>query len=161
MSYYNIKSIHHLKKNIYIFNLINGGAKTIFGENIIENMVSPKINKIDLIKDTCFNLGVALSAVQVNKENNTNLAHQLMYKSFFYSLRNLLFLKTGTIINGYNNIYKAGQKLNLPEEYLILIETCHKLRNESADKINQTLFFKNISFINKYVLELIEKDRLD
>lgn len=144
------------EKNIYINSLIYGGAKTLYGEKIIESITPPKIEVINLIKDTSFNLGVALSAVQVCKISNFELVNSLLYKSFFYSLRNLISFKTGKLVNGYTNIYKASETIIIPLEYHELLENCYKLRENIITKIDSILFYKNISFISKYVMEQLE-----
>lgn len=144
------------EKYIYIASLISGGAKTLFGEKVIENLKSPKIEKINLVKDTCFNLGVALSAVQIFKEGNVKLANSMLYKSCFYSLRNLIIHKNKIIINGYENIYNFGKTLPLPNEYTALLDNCYRLRKEEISEIDSNFYYKNISFINRFILNELE-----
>ena len=64
--------------------LICGNAKTIYGKKIIENLKPPKISKQDLLMDTSFVLGYALSAVRLMKENVKDLANEFFYKSMFF-----------------------------------------------------------------------------
>lgn len=148
------------QKNIYIASLINGNAKTIYGKKIIENLTIPKISKQDLLMDTSFNLGYALSAVRLMKENQTALANEFLYKSMFYATRNLIYCKHKTLLSGYSNIFEAAKTLDLPEDYKKLLEECYKLRNEELTQVDTSLFFKNISYINKLVIPTITNSEL-
>jgi len=145
------------QKNIYIASLICGNAKTIFGENIIENLEMPQISKQDLLMDTSFNLGYALSAVRLMKENVKDLANEMFYKSMFYATRNLFYAKNKILLSGYNTIFEESKKLNMPEEYKELLTFGNKLRNENLINIEPSLYFKNISYINKFVIPQIEE----
>lgn len=145
------------QQNIYILSLISGNAKTIYGDIIIETLTPPEISVMDLLMDTSFNLGYALTAVRVMRTGNKDLANELMYKSMFYTTRNMLYAKTGKIINGYNNIYKEALKLNIPAEYQDLLEASFNLRNETIKEIPSSLYYKNISYINKYAIPILKK----
>ncbi len=145
-------------KNIYIASLILGNAKTIYGEKIIEKLTPPKLTKQNFLNDTYFNLGYALSAYRIHKAKNIALSNDLLYKSIFYTTRTLVYIKTKQLISGYNNIYKEGKKLKLDKEYNRLLDLAYTLRNDVA-KYNQSVdgskFLKDITYINKYVLEVI------
>ena len=148
------------QKNIYIASLISGNSKTIYGEKIIENLKMPNITKQDLLMDTSFNLGYALSAVRLMKESITELANELFYKSMFYATRNLIYAQTKTLYSGYKNIYKQSKKINLPEEYQELLNIAIKLRDEKLNKVDSSCYYKNISYINKFVIPCIEKSSI-
>lgn len=149
------------QKNIYIASLISGNSKTIYGSKIIENLKVPKITKQDLLMDTSFNLGYALSAVRVMKEGLMDLANEMFYKSMFFATRNLIFATTQNLISGYKSIYQKSEVLEIPLEYRQLLEKGNKLRNEELTEIDSSLFYKNISYINKFVLPLIEKAEIE
>lgn len=145
------------QKNIYIASLINGNATTVYGKKIIENLPSPTITNNDLLMDSCFNLGCALSAVKVYKTGNLELANELMYKSVFYATRNLIYLQCNKLISGYNNIYEEAKNLNLPYEFKELLNICQQLRNNKiSDNINPGFYFRNVSYINHYVIPEIQ-----
>ena len=145
------------QKNIYLASMISGNAKTIYGEEIIEQLPMPKISKQDLLMDTSFNLGYALSAVRLMKENLLELAEEFFYKSMFYATRNLYFVKFKKVLSGYNNIFAHSKKLDMPQEYRELLEIGNKLRNEQSVEFDKSLYYKNISYINKFVISEIEK----
>lgn len=149
------------QKNIYITSLINGNAKTIYGKKLIETLELPKISKCDLLMDTSFNLGYALSAVRLMKENILDLANEFLYKSMFYATRNLFYSKYQILLTGYNTIFEQSKKLNLPEEYQELLNIGNKLRNEEITEIDSSIYFKSISYINKFVIPLIEISEID
>ena len=100
------------EKNIYIYSLISGGAKTIYGQQIIENLPLPKIKKCNILSDVYFNLGIMLSSYRLFKIGDKKLCYELFYKAIFYATRDLLFAKTKEVINGYNNIYEKAIKLS-------------------------------------------------
>ena len=143
------------QKNIYIAAMIMGGAKTVFGEKIVESLPVPKISTMDLLMDCSFLLGRALSAVIVAKENHLRLANEMLYKSAFFATRNLIFSKTGKLINGYNNIFDQAKLLDLPEEYKNLLQLCADLRSEKTTDVDTSWYYKNISYINKYIIPII------
>lgn len=145
------------QKKLYITSLICGNAITLFGNKIIENLKVPPITIYDLLMDTSFNLGYALSAVRLMKSGNINLANEFLYKSTFYATRNLIYFKNKKLINGYNNIYQESKLLNLPNEYNNLIEIAFKLRNNKINKIDKDIYFKNISYINKFIIPTLEE----
>jgi hypothetical protein len=144
------------QKNIYIASLIYGNAKTIYGQKIIENLELPKISKQDLLMDTSFNLGYALSAVRLMKENMKDLANELLYKSMFYATRNLFYAKYKILLIGYTNIFEQSKKLDIPVEYMDLLNVGNKLRAEESIQVDSSLYFKNISYINKFIIPSIE-----
>lgn len=145
------------QKNIYIASLVQGNGKTIYGEEIVENIAMPQISTQDLLMDTSFNLGYALSAVRVMKIGQIQLANEFFYKSLFYSTRNLLFFRSGKLISGYNNIYNQAKTLDLPDQYQALLDAAFNLRNGIISEIDSSLYFKNISYINQFVIPSIQK----
>ncbi len=144
------------QKSIFLNTLTLGSAKTIFGEKVIENLHCPEITKYDLLMDTSFNLGYALSSVQVMKQKNIHLANEMLYKSAFYATRNLIFYKTKILAIGYSKIYQESKRINLPEEYTRLLDVCISLRENPNTEIDTSLYFKNVSFINQFVIPEIE-----
>ncbi len=149
------------QKKIYLYSLITGNAKTIFGDKLIESLKLPKITKYDLLMDTSFNLGYAVSAIRLMKENITILSQELLYKSMFYATRNLYYTKFGILLNGYTNIFNESHKLKLPIEYQELLNISNKLRNELVNEVDKSYFFKNISYINKYIIPIIENSNIE
>ena len=110
--------------------------------------------------DTSFNLGYAVSAVRLMKENILNMANEFLYKSMFYATRNLFYSKYQILLSGYNTIFEQSKKLNLPEEYQELLNIGYKIRNEEITEIDTYAYFKNISYINKFVIPLIENSEI-
>lgn len=139
--------------------MILGGAHTIYGKKVIENLELPTITYENLLQDISFNLGYALGAVQVNKTDNTHLAQEMFYKSCLFATRDLLYSKTKKLAITYKEIYESSLNLNLEEEYKELLEYAYKIRENLIDKIPEKLYFKNISYINKYILNEIKSQR--
>lgn len=143
------------QKNIFLNCLANGGAKTIYGLELVENLKVNNITTDDLLMDTSFNLGYALSSVRVMKENNLDLAREMLYKSMMYATRNLIFCKKKKLVIGYKNIYQEAKKIDLPEEYMKMLDIGIAIRCNNLEEIDPSIYYKNISYINKYVIPSI------
>jgi hypothetical protein len=74
----------------------------------------------------------------------------------FFATRNLYYSKNNILLSGYINIFEASKQLDIPEEYKYLLDIGNKIRTEQLDEIDISLFFKNISYINKFVIPTIE-----
>ena len=144
------------EKNIYIGSLICGGAKTIYGEQIIENLPFPNISYLDLLFDSHFSLGKALCSYKIFKAGNISLSCELLYKSVFFATRNLIYSKTKKLVVEYNNIYAESKKLDIPDEYKKLLDISFDLRNEKINQCEEMFYFKAISYINKFIIPTIK-----
>ncbi len=144
------------QKNIYMNVLINGGSRTLYGEKVLENLEAPKITIDNLLADINFNLGVALSSVRVYKSGNIDLANDMFYKSCFYVTRALIYYYLNKLCLSYNEIYENTKSIEIPDEYKDLLHTAYMLRNEENIDVDPRVYFKNISYINKYVLKEIK-----
>lgn len=146
------------QKNIFLASLKNGNAETVFGEKIIENIQMPEITLQDMLMDTSFNLGYALSAVRLVKEGVKDLANEFLYKSMFYATRNLYYAKYKILLSGYVNIFEQSKKIDLPNEYRELLEIGNELRSENITEAANMFYYKNISYINRFVIPEIQKE---
>lgn len=146
------------QKNIYMSVLINGGAKTLYGEKVLEEMKAPHISTSDLLADINFNLGLALASVKVFKSNNIALANDMFYKSCLYVTRDLIYFSTQKLVITYNEIYEESLNLDIPDEYRNILKIAHSIRNEELVDVNSTIYFKNISYINKFILKEVKND---
>ncbi len=145
------------QKNIYLNVLINGGSKTLYGKPILQDLNAPKITVDDLLADINFNLGVALSAVRVYKSGNTELANDMFYKSCFYVTRDLIYCLSKKLCLSYNEIYESSKKIEIPNEYKEILDIAHSLRNNENIEFSTKIYFKNISYINKFILKRVSK----
>ncbi len=143
------------QKEIYIASLIMGGAKVVRGCNIFQELKMPKITKDCLLEDIYFNKGLALSAVKIFKTGNMELANEQFYKSCLFATRDLIYFKQNILCTTYKEIYFKAKEINIPEEYHDLLDLAFNLRCEKITNIDSTLYFKNITFINKYIVEEI------
>lgn len=135
--------------------LTSGGAKTLYGKKVLEELESPKITIDNLLADINFNLGVALSSVRVYKNGNIDLANDMFYKSCFYVTRDLIYYRLKILCLSYNEIYKRSKDMEIPEEYRKILYNAFMLRNEESIEVDSKMYFKNISYINKYILKKI------
>jgi predicted nucleotidyltransferase len=141
-------------KAIYIKELVETG-KTIFGEKILENMESPKITTVDLIERTAFDVATAFAAVR-SFRNKDLISTSLNFKSALFGTRVLEILKLKKFPYTYDEIFDLSKELNLDKEYGELLEVAIKVRNKG--KIEEKYLFKNISFLNKIVMNEIKDD---
>lgn len=144
------------QKNIYLNILIKGGSKTLYGIPILQKLKAPTITTKDLLADINFNLGIALSAVRVYKSGNSILANDLFYKSCLYVTRDFIYFLSKKLCLSYNEIYNTSQKIEELNEYKELLDMAHYLRNHPNGENKIQLFYKNISYINKYILKRIQ-----
>jgi|GEM_PF-500519 len=146
------------ERRILIHSWIIGGATTLHGEKLIENLKKPVLKDEHFLHDTFYNLGMACSAFQIRRDGRAiELANELIYKSCFYTLRNLLRLKTNEFILHYDTVWKKSKSLSIPDEYHELIDTCNAWRTNNETTIDEKLFLKNVSFINKFAIPQFEK----
>lgn len=140
------------QKNIYMNALIQGGSKTLYGNPVLENLEAPKITKEDLLADINFNLGIALSSVRVFKVGNLELANDMFYKSCFYATRDLIYFHLNKLCLSYNEIYEVSKQIDIPDQYREILEIAFSLRNLKEVEVPSGIYFKNISYINKFVI---------
>ena len=140
------------QKEIYLNVLINSGAKTLYGEPVLEKLEPPKITRDNLLADINFNLGVALSSVRIYKSGNYILANELLYKSCFYATRDYIYYKLKKLCITYNEIYSIAIELDELKDFKYLLELCYNLRCNVDKTIDNKYYYKNISYINKFIL---------
>lgn len=146
------------QKSIYMSVLINGGSKHLYGEPVLQKLKSPKIIIDDLIADVNFNLGVAMTSVRVYKSGNNNLASDLFAKSCLYATRDLIYYYSQKLCLSYKEIYENSGDLEILNDYMEIINYAYAIRiGKNVDEKAQ-LYYKNISYINKFILkEIVEK----
>lgn len=135
------------QKNIYLKEIIEEG-KTIAGDEIIENMKSPKICVLDIIQDIRFNIGRSLDSVICEREGSNEIAVSIFSKACLFGTRDLIILKLKRFPVSYDKIYELSKELNLGE-YKKVVENAYKIRK--GEKIQKNNLFKNISYLNQFV----------
>lgn len=141
------------QKSIYLNVLIRGGSRTLYGVPVLQTLKAPAITQEDLLADINFNLGIALSAVRVYKTGDIGLANDLFYKSCFYATRDLIYSRFKKLPLSYNEIYEISQQMRELDVYKELLDTAHSLRNSCNEIVPSSLYYKNISYINKFILK--------
>lgn len=138
-------------KNIYLREL-KETARTLSGESIVENLEVPDISDVDLVSDAQFNLGMALSAVLVERGGDVETASPMFYKSCLFAAQALL-IKTNQIFpKSYSEIAESARDIGgLDSEYVTLIENAIAARNGEREPETGDLY-RNISFINQVVM---------
>ena len=140
------------QREIYLNVLVNGGSKTLYGVPVLENLVAPQITKDNLIADVNFHLGIALSAVRVYKTSNYELANDLMCKACLYATRDYIYYQFKKLYITYKEIYDFAIELKELNEFKELLQIAYELRFKRNNKIHEKYYYKNISYINKFLL---------
>ena len=146
------------QKNIYMSVLISGGSKHLYGENILEKLEKPKITTKDLLADVNFNLGVVMTSIRVYKSGNNDLASDLFAKSCLYATRDLIYYYSQNLCLSYKEIYENSGDLEILNDYMEIINYAYAIRIGKNVDEKAHLYYKNISYINKFILKkIVEK----
>jgi len=140
-------------KGIYLQTLLRKSL-VLYGEkleNIIENK---KIKKNDLLESVGFCLGRSYCAVVSSRQNDFVAVRDNFTKSALYGLQILIFIKTRDLFFSYKEMMKKSDNL-LPIEYKELINHVIEVRKGNVT-VDNSLLYKNISFLNKVVLKAIK-----
>lgn len=146
------------QKTIYMNILINWGAKTLYWEKVIENMEPRIITMNDLLADIYFHLWISLSAVRVYKSGNNTLANDMFYKSCFYATRDLIYYLDKKLCISYKEIYETSQEIEVLNSYKEILDKAYYSRNNPNEEIDPKFFYNNITYINKFILQIIKKN---
>jgi predicted nucleotidyltransferase len=139
-------------KAIYLQDLLHNNF-VVYGKNLNDFIKDSKINKEDLIESIGFCLGRAYSAVVSSRQNDWVAARDGFTKSALYGLQVLIYVKTVELVFSYKDILEKSKDL-YPDEYKELMNHIVEVRKGNT-KINNSLLYKNISFLNKIVLKAI------
>lgn len=133
---------------------ISENSKNLFGKKIEKIVNLPKLNKQDLFESIGFCMGRAYSAVVSSRQNDLASVKDGFTKSGLYGLQLLIMAKTGQFVSSYNEL-KQKSKNFIPEEFSELVNNIIDTR-KGIVTIQLPLLYKNISFLNKVVLQAIK-----
>jgi len=133
---------------------ISENSKDLFGEKIGNIVYLPKLSKQDLFESIGFCLGRAYSAVVSSRQNDMEAVRDGFTKSGLYGLQLLIMANSGEFVSSYKELAKKSEKL-VTDEFKELIEHIIEVRKGST-VVQLPLLYKNISFLNKIVLQAIK-----
>lgn len=139
-------------KKFYITTLIST-AKTLAGEDVFKNITLPQIIQTDLVELVAFSEGRAYCAVVSSRQNDIIAVTENFTKAVFYGLQGLAYAETNKLIHSYRELQKLVPDLHIPEEYSELINHAFAVRFDNVP-IDNNLLYKNISFLNMFVMPL-------
>jgi hypothetical protein len=145
-------------KNFYISTLITT-ATVLLGDNVFKTISLPQITQSDLVELVAFSLGRAYCAVVSSRQNDNIAVTDHLTKSFFYGLQALAYLTNKNIIYSYQELKKIISILNIPTEFDELINHVFNVRFNNTIP-NTNLLYKNISFLNMFVMPQVGKYKL-
>ncbi|MCK5413322.1 MAG: nucleotidyltransferase domain-containing protein [Candidatus Pacebacteria bacterium] len=134
-------------KNIYLREITQEG-KTIFGEEIIENINPPKIYTIDIVQELRFNIGKSLDSIICEREGCNKITSSFFSKSCLFGTRDLIILKQKFFPVSYDEIFKLSNQLDLGV-YNKIVNVAYKIRKNG--KYSKNDLFQNISYLNSFV----------
>jgi predicted nucleotidyltransferase len=140
-------------KEIYLQTLLKKSL-VLYGERLENIIKNKKINKDDLLESVGFCLGRAYCAVVSSRQNDLISVRDNFTKSALYGLQILIFIKTRDLVFSYKEMMKKSDDL-LPDEYKELITHVIEVRKGNV-VVDNSLLYKNISFLNKVVLKAIK-----
>ena len=143
------------QKEIYLKSLIDGGAKTLYGVTVLENLEAPEVTREHLLADVNFNLGRALAALKIFKSGNYELANEFLYKSCLYATRDYIYYKRKKMYVTYEEMYSAATQLDELSDFKYLLDVSLELRHNHEMIIDEMFYYKNITYINKFILNNI------
>lgn len=144
-------------KTFYISGLITN-SKILKGKDVFKDFSLPKINVNDLVELVAFSLGRAYCAVVSSRQSDTLAVTENFTKAVFYGLQGLVFVKTNKLIHSYRELQAMVPSLDIPAEYLELINHAFAVRFDGTP-VNSGTLYTNISFLNMFVMPLVKNFR--
>ncbi len=146
-------------KSVFLRHLILT-SKTIWEEQIMEELPLPSISLFDAYREACFSTMRALSAIFFLRAHKKDETIEMSYKACLFATRSLEYLR-GEYPIGFQNIVKKSKKLNLDKEWKKLIEYAYNLRKGNVKPSKDELYtfsFNVITYCNQIVEERIKKE---
>lgn len=138
-------------QKLYLYQ-IKLGSKTIFGKDILSNLVVPKLSLSDLLESVAFECGIAMAAYVNFRNVSVESATSYFVKSCLYTVRTLIIFQLGIFPISYKEIVELVKsnsgKLNLSEDEILLINNSYEIRNGRLSITNEYIF-QNLKLVNK------------
>lgn len=132
-------------------------AKTITGEEVVEQLKPPPITTLDLLQEISFDKGVAIAAVRTLQSGDRAAASTGFFKSCFFAVRALEILESKKFPIKYDDILAFSKKV-LPAEYRDVMGAAWNTRQ--SGEFSDDMIFQNIALINQHIEpKAIEKHR--
>lgn len=143
------------QKNVFMNVLARGGAKILYGRNIFKEINVPELKRKDLIEDIYFNLGLALAAIRVFRDSEAKtLAKDMFCKSCLYATRDFFYINKNRLSLSYGETYRIAEEYkDLLGDYYDLVKLAYEIRKDDNLAVPADALYKNISYINKFILE--------
>ncbi|MEK7613420.1 MAG: hypothetical protein AAB439_00910 [Patescibacteria group bacterium] len=135
-------------EGIYFRELI-GVGKTLYGEEVLEHLDSPKITTLDLLQRVRFDTAFALAAILSKRNGDETTAATEFSKSCLFGVRCLIILETKRFPFTYDDIYEQSKLLDLGE-YGHVVEHAFAVR-KGTERLDENLLYRNVSLLNKII----------
>jgi predicted nucleotidyltransferase len=124
------------------------GAKTIYGEYIVENMINPPITVSSVMRDIKFHIGRASDAIVCSNKGYNDLAAHLFLKSCLLGTTDLIILEKRICPISYKNVWLTSNGLDL-KEYGGITDRAYLAR--TAGTFEKDDLLNNVWFLNRLV----------
>jgi len=141
-------------KAIYFNELLEKGAITLMGKQILEKMIPPQIVLTDILEELSFDKARALSAMLSFRQNDIFSATDHLIKSCLYATKMLFLLEKGLFVSRYDEILENIKTIPIGPSYLLLIEYALKLRGK-REIADLKRIHENLTYI-EYVFQKAE-----
>ena len=135
-------------------------SKTIWGENIIENLSLPSIELIDAYREACFSTARALSALLMLRSNKEKEAQEISSKACLFATASFTYLN-GEFPASFKEIVEILKSIRLKKEQKKIVRFAYDLRKGAVDIGKEELYdfiFETIKYCNQTVEERIKKE---
>ncbi len=140
---------HVFQKSLYLREIIKGG-RTIYGEQLIEQIPPLPITTLDLLMRNRFDIGMALAALLSYRSGDLATSMEEFSKSCLLGVRSLIILELKKFPLGYDEIYELSLNIDMNPEYRAVIEAARTVRkNSKAPEID--IVYENISLLDSLI----------
>jgi len=153
-------------KSVFL-RLLKARGRTIYGEQIVENLIPPPITLLDAYREAVNSTSRALDGWLFFREGLSTQGLEWAYKGTLYGTRALSFLR-GIFPVTFLEIYELSKELELPIKWEEHVDAAYRIRTRKLrpNKNKSTEFiFSSITYCNQVVepqikAELQETDKV-
>lgn len=135
-------------------------SKTIWGENVVENLPLPSIEIIDAYREACFSTARSLSALLMLRSGKKGEAKEISSKACLFATAALIYFKN-LFPTGFKEIMDNLKYLDLSENQLNFVKSAYDLRTGKVELEKEDLYnfiFGVIKYCNQSVENEIKRE---
>lgn len=146
-------------KTNFLRELTQGGAYTVAGQSLIENISPPPISAADVLEMAYFELGYVLASIHSSRAKDQPTAGNLFFKAALYTAKALVISQLHEYPLTYSATWQAIDRLKLPPPFIDLFKHAQQVRLNQPVEV---LFsYALITCINQQLLPALQRRPLD